>query len=399
MKIKQYHWSVIYLVILCIGLVLSWLNQHSINAYWQQTYHTPSWLQKLDDYAWWRKGAELKQWLAQEQESVEAEPAEAGETSLLSEQSEATTPSTSEAEQANVIAETPLAKMPENRTAADTTAQTAEEENASPETESEEILRPEQAVHPQDIFARLEQQNQIALNVALTHAENQAATETQTAEAAYPDKIRLGNQDMVFFAGDSLMQGVAPYVQQWLTKHAVKSINLSKQSTGLSYPKFFNWPATIEETLQKHPEIKLLVIFLGPNDPWDIPDPEKPKSKFLRFKEAEWESIYRQRVSHILESAKKFNVNVIWLQIPHMRAAKLNTQMAYLNEVLETETQNRALFIPTKTVLSAGKNEYKESILIDGKETRVRSKDGIHFTPSGMKLIANQIIQYIELNP
>lgn len=72
----------------------------------------------------------------------------------------------------------------------------------------------------------------------------------QDTEAA---AIRSG--DKVFFAGDSLMQGVAPFVQKSLKQqYGIESANLSKQSTGLSYPSFFDWPKTIEETLKKHPK-------------------------------------------------------------------------------------------------------------------------------------------------
>lgn len=68
------------------------------------------------------------------------------------------------------------------------------------------------------------------------------------------------------------MQGVAPFVQKHLKQeYGVQSVNLSKQSTGLSYPNFFDWPKTIEQTLQKEPDIRVLVVFLGPNDPWDFP--------------------------------------------------------------------------------------------------------------------------------
>ena len=69
------------------------------------------------------------------------------------------------------------------------------------------------------------------------------------------------------------MQGVAPHVQKWLSEtYGIKTINLSKQSTGLTYPGFFNWPQTIGNTLATNPQIKILVMFLGPNDPWDIPE-------------------------------------------------------------------------------------------------------------------------------
>lgn len=76
------------------------------------------------------------------------------------------------------------------------------------------------------------------------------------------------------------MQGVAPFVQKHLKQeYGVQSVNLSKQSTGLSYPNFFDWPKTIEQTLQKEPDIHVLVVFLGPNDPWDFP----MGKKYLKF--------------------------------------------------------------------------------------------------------------------
>lgn len=439
MKIKQYHWSVIYLFLVVISALLVWLNQHSVNAYWQQTYHRPSWLQRLDEYAWWRSGGTLKLWLMNEvQPDIESTDIEQFEVLELEENNEAPIEIERRKYARNGFGE-PFIQDALSRLGYELDFN----EPMSGLVNSPHPLlnvgktfsRPlfEQAVHPNEILTKLILQNesekseqeekigQMSIeeneseilgneqeiditektkedSILETETHHQEQDEVDESEN-YPNKIRLSKNDMVFFAGDSLMQGVAPYVQQWLTNNAIKSINLSKQSTGLSYPKFFNWPATIEETLQKNPDIKLLVMFLGPNDPWDFPHPEKPKSKYLRFKEAEWESVYRQRISHILETAKKLDVNVIWLQIPHMRAPKLNTQMAYLNEVLETEVHNRALFIPIKSVLSGGKNEYRDSILVDGKEMRVRSKDGIHFTPSGMKLIANHIIQHIELSP
>src|SRR5690606_4259438 len=65
--------------------------------------------------------------------------------------------------------------------------------------------------------------------------------------------VTLQAGDEVFFAGDSLMQGVAPHLANTLLKRFnIKSINLSRQSTGLAYPGFFNWPQTIQSTLESH---------------------------------------------------------------------------------------------------------------------------------------------------
>src|SRR5699024_523915 len=57
-----------------------------------------------------------------------------------------------------------------------------------------------------------------------------------------PSELVVTAGDKLFFVGDSLMQGVAPRVKQSLYKSEnIDGIDLSKQSTGLAYPKFYNW--------------------------------------------------------------------------------------------------------------------------------------------------------------
>ncbi|HCR6473330.1 TPA: DUF459 domain-containing protein, partial [Shigella flexneri] len=94
-------------------------------------------------------------------------------------------------------------------------------------------------------------------------AQNGGQPDTHRLPIAPPANIVLGQGDKVFFAGDSMMQGVAPFVERSLKKqYGIQSVNLSKQSTGLSYPKFFDWPNTIEQTLKQQTDIRLLVVFL-----------------------------------------------------------------------------------------------------------------------------------------
>ena len=47
----------LYAVMLFTALLTVWFSQDSINAYWQQTYHRASPLEKLNDYGWWRSGS------------------------------------------------------------------------------------------------------------------------------------------------------------------------------------------------------------------------------------------------------------------------------------------------------------------------------------------------------
>jgi hypothetical protein len=66
-----------------------------------------------------------------------------------------------------------------------------------------------------------------------------------------------------------MMQGVAPHVARALQNGNVKSLDLSRQSTGLTYPGYFDWPTTIKNTISKE-RISVLVVFLGANDTWDM---------------------------------------------------------------------------------------------------------------------------------
>lgn len=206
----------------------------------------------------------------------------------------------------------------------------------------------------------------------------------------------LATGDEVFLVGDSLMQGVAPHLANSLRKrYQIRTVNLSRQSTGLAYPGFFNWPKTVTDTLAANPNIRLMVVFMGPNDPWDMPQGKgKP---FLRFKTPEWEAIYRSRIDAILEQARQRNVQVIWVGPPNMEKPRLSTAMAYLSGLYQERT---ALFgqhyVSANPFLGYPDEQFAYAVqLPDGQRVKVRGDDGIHFTITGQKMIAAQVLSLI----
>ena len=321
---------------LCLTLWLSaglliWLSQNSINAYWQQTYHQDSPLTQLDSFKLWTLGA---QW----QNTVNDYYAQI---------------------------QTKFTPKPEPLLTQDPLI--------TEEAKSIALTTPLPTTQPQPII------------------NEQVAPET----SLYPPKVSLHTGDKVLFAGDSLMQGVAPFAQRDLKKqYNIESLDLSKQSTGLSYPKFFDWPKTIADTLSQNTDIRLLVIFLGPNDPWDIPNPQG--GRYLKFKSPEWQAEYARRVQQILHTAQNHNVRVIWLGIPFMKSDKLNQQMRFLDQLIADNIASPTIWLPTATLLSNGQNTYSDSVNINGKMIRYRSKDGIHFTPEAQRLLALKILEQIQ---
>lgn len=206
----------------------------------------------------------------------------------------------------------------------------------------------------------------------------------------------LATGDEVFLVGDSLMQGVAPHLANSLRKrYQIKTVNLSKQSTGLAYPGFFNWPKTVTDTLAANPNIRLMVVFMGPNDPWDMPQGKgKP---FLRFKSPEWEAIYRSRIDAILEQARQRKVQVIWVGPPNMEQPRLSTAMAYLSGLYQERT---ALFgqhyVSANPFLGYPDEQFTYAVQTpEGQRVKVRGDDGIHFTITGQKMIAAQVLSLI----
>lgn len=350
-KTKQPTWLSIYLVLITIAIILIWFSQASINAYWQQTYHRTSPLEQLNHPLWqkgeqWQKTAyeypqHYQNWINQLNTKWQNHWQPEKQPTL----SEATTTAI------------PTQNTNNHHSQAHTTLAT---------TNTPEPTNPSEPTP----------------NPATPTTHNQAI---------------LQENDIVFFAGDSLMQGVAPHVQRWLKQqHNIDSINLSKQSTGLSYPSFFDWPATIETTIANNPQISLLIIFLGPNDPWDFPNPEQKTAPYLKFQSPQWQATYQQRIQRILQAAQQANITVIWLGIPHMKSNKLNQQMHYLNQIIAESLTPQTIWLPTDQLLSGEQQTYVDSITINGVNTRLRSKDGIHFTIKGQKYLAEYIQQHIQ---
>lgn len=336
-KSNKQQFRFVLLFFLITATISLWLMQNSVIAYYQQTYHSNSILTNLKQQTWWQTGSR------------------AGETLNKG-----------------------ISQLNQYIKSANLSIITAYNDNYA---------------YTDSYKAKIQQQIKFAQEQH-RHALKKAA-KVKNMKAAFT----LAAADEVFFAGDSLMQGVAPHVQKWLSEtYGIKTINLSKQSTGLTYPGFFNWPQTIGNTLATNPQIKILVMFLGPNDPWDIPDPHNG-SRFISFASPQWENIYRSRIKTIMDSARQHQVTVLWLTPPSMRKQKLNGQMIYLRQITADEVnKNQGYVMDTRAMLGSNGDEFYDTVTqTDGKKIKTRSSDGIHFTVTGQKIIAQNIFNRFNL--
>lgn len=337
--------------LLLVALALVWFNQQSIGLYCQQKYHQRCDLPELGEHSPWRLGGQLNQALA-----------DAGErffTSLGEQWAQAPAAPVPVEVPATVVVE-----LPPNIEAVTVTLDVAA---------------------PRPVPARPR---------PVAQPVKPAALPAPVATGA--SRVTLGSGDEVFLVGDSMMQGVAPHLSNTLLKrYGIRSLNLSRQSTGLAYPGFFNWPQTVERTLKERPKVRLMVIFLGPNDPWDMPQGKgKP---FLRFRTPAWEQAYRQRIDGILDQARLHGVQVIWVGPPNMQQARLSTAMTYLSGLYRQQVLSHGQsYVSANAALGYRADEFAYGVQnAQGGQTRIRADDGIHFTIPGQKLIANQVLSLI----
>ncbi|MEB2791190.1 SGNH/GDSL hydrolase family protein [Campylobacter upsaliensis] len=207
-------------------------------------------------------------------------------------------------------------------------------------------------------------------------------------------KFEISLNEEFLLIGDSLMQGVAVALNKDLKKLGLKVVDLSKQNTGLSYKSYFDWAKETTKTLQNNKNIKYLVVLLGANDPWDI----KKGGIYHRFNSKSWLEIYTQRVDEILKIATEHNIKVLWYEIPPVKKEDLNKKLSILNQIYSQEIlKNKGIFINTKLFFS--KNDAYSAYIKNenNKSIKVRSDDGVHFTPSGAKEMSKLLLEYIKL--
>lgn len=82
-----------------------------------------------------------------------------------------------------------------------------------------------------------------------------------------------------------------------------------------------------------------------------------------------------------------------------MRKPKLDQQMAQLQQIIHQSIEpSQALVLDSRQLLQPGNSGYRDSLSVEGKITKLRSADGIHFTSDGQKLIADAIVSHFNIN-
>jgi hypothetical protein len=207
-------------------------------------------------------------------------------------------------------------------------------------------------------------------------------------------RLRPGPQ-RVLLAGDSMMKGLAPLVMRELArKHPDwQVVDASRTSTGLTVRRYYDWPTRIEQAMQAQ-DLTLVVLFLGPNDPWDLLEDGQ---RFL-FPSDGWQIHYARRVDEILRAAQRRQVRVVWLGLPNMANDRLRQGALVLNRIFHDRARTwKTDYLATDRRLGSLTQPYGRSGMDEqGHGVPLRTEDGVHFTPAGLRLLQQALMAHLE---
>lgn len=381
-----------------------WVEQKSFASYWRQTWHTPSPMEAVEHTPFWQQGQTLRQSIEDmrlhlqagvdqiDQEMVDWLNAQLGldvtNSSLAAKViptprpvQASTSPLSMSQDNETMLANVPLRNTPVSRLPV--------LPESSPDAASSRS--PASSTHHTSLSQISSQAG--AENSGTPPPLYRTAPPSPPASSKQPP-LPLTTSDKVLLVGDSLMQGVAPHLVRTFHKHGIHAIDVSRQSTGLAYPSFYDWPQAIRDLVGKH-RITTLVVMIGANDTWDLVE----GNKFIPFGSDAWRNTYKRRVQAIHDFARDHQLRVVWLGLPNMKREKLNEGVPELNAIFEeTMSSESARFLPTRELLGGKGNLYTKYVTLpDRGEVSVRAEDGVHFTPSGQKLIAQQTLAQFSL--
>lgn len=202
------------------------------------------------------------------------------------------------------------------------------------------------------------------------------------------DPLRL------WIGGDSLAGSLGPALGEQAASTGVVLPTYDYQtSSGLASPSFFDWPEHAAREMDRvDPEI--VVFIIGANDSGVARDEPVDDTG-----QPAWRATYGQLVDEMLDVLTGDGRSLYWIGSPPLRDEHKNDGVREVNAVAHEVTGRRrdVTYIDAYDLFSSSDGEYAAMLPgVDGDEVRVRTNDGIHFTPAGAELLAIYVFAYLD---
>lgn len=201
---------------------------------------------------------------------------------------------------------------------------------------------------------------------------------------------------VMVIGGSAMVGAVGRFIEDGLVEAGFSATRHAKSSTGLARPDFYDWPGQATSLYESESPIATVCMF-GGNDGQGLHMGRKADPQWIRWQEEGWSEEYGRRVQQFADAVAPNGEHVFWIGMPVMRSNKLKSRMERMNGIFQSNMEARegGHFIDTWSVLADAKGNYTERLLVDGKRVTVRAGDGVHYTRSGAKVLANHVVPQV----
>ncbi len=214
-----------------------------------------------------------------------------------------------------------------------------------------------------------------------------------------PAQLAAAPGKRILVAGDSLSLFLADALRPMLAGRPQTAFaSRGKVSSGLARPDFFNWEREMAALAAAHAP-DTVIVMIATNDNQTLARPDGVKVAFGR---PGWDAEYARRVRRLVEIARSTNpsARIYWLGAPVMADPKLNADVAAINAVIARELAALpgCRYIDVSRTLADPAGRYAQAKLTPDGPKATRTKDGVHLTPFGAKLLANAALASLGPN-
>ncbi len=160
----------------------------------------------------------------------------------------------------------------------------------------------------------------------------------------------------------------------------------ARESTGLTRPDYFDWPAELASDI-KATAPQVVVVMMGANDAQDFLGPPD-----VPYTSPQWNTLYSQRAAQFMKIAQSGGATVIWIGMPPMENPTLSEQMSDIDTLDQRAAASQTPpvhYLSTWTLLGTPQGAYTAFITnAAGQVVNIRTPDGTHLTPGGGQVAA-----------
>jgi hypothetical protein len=226
---------------------------------------------------------------------------------------------------------------------------------------------------------------------------NEVAATTSTASTT--TTLVIKGPPRVSIYGDSLTAGFGGVLKSTLDREGMTTFLATKGSSGLSQPRFFDWPNHLNVWVPQE-NAGVVVIGLGANDGQDV----KVDGVSYSPQDPEWSVEYERRVTELVTVVTKEGRSLVWVGTPDGKGKAFRANLA----TLRTATKNAidaarangtdVVYLDTWSLFLGLDGNYSQYVIdpSDGERKKSRDSDGFHLSLAGNKILAAAINSEID---